>query len=314
MFVGIASCSNEPTRPNAPPGMVLVPEGSFVMGQNEGKDNPEHTVWLDAYHIDIFEVTNRQYKLFLDDIRATGDHSRRHPEESTDKDHTPFVATTPRDLLPPDAYERGSEYDYDCTAYNWRNGTFPPGTEDHPVVLVDWFDAFAYAALAGKRLPTEAEWEKAARGTTGGLYPWGQNPDPNRCNMAEHVLGIERFELEHFKNLEQLIFAEPSLSSRLLPVGSFEDTKSPFGCFDMVGNAWEWVADFYSEDYYPSSPGKNPHGPRTGAYRVCRGGGWTYPLVLTTFNPTMFRGWEVPQIKDLNTGFRCAMDVESRRR
>jgi formylglycine-generating enzyme required for sulfatase activity len=292
--------------------MVLVPAGSFVMGQAGGKDNPEHEVWLDAYYIDIHEVTNREYKSFLDDIRRTGDHGRCHPDEPPDKDHTPFVATTPRDLLPPEAYERGSEYDYDCTAYSWQNGTFLPGTGDHPVVLVDWFDAYAYARWAGERLPTEAEWEKAARGPEGRLYPWGNDPDPQRCNMAELVLGSERFEKQHFKQLEEMIFSNPVGRSLLRPAGSFPDGRSPYGCFDMVGNAWEWVADYYAEDYYPSSPTRNPRGPEHGEHRVCRGGGWSYPLVLASFNPTMFRGWEVPQVKDHNTGFRCAMDADDK--
>ncbi len=314
-LIALASCAPSAREDGAPAlaagteGMVLVPAGIFVMGKEGGTANPRHEVFVDAFYIDVHEVTNREYKRFLDDMKRTGDHSLCHPDEPPGKDHTPYVATTPRELLPPDAYERGSEYDYDCSAFNWKDGTYLPGTAEHPVVLVDWFDAYAYARWAGKRLPTEAEWEKAARGVDERRYPWGAEAEITRCNMSELVLGIERFEMKHFAELKALGDGGYPNGSPLRPVGSFPAGRSPYGALDMVGNVWEWVADYYSESYDTRAPRRNPTGPVEGESRVCRGGGWSYPLVLGNYNPTLFRGYEVPQIKDFNTGFRCAKDA-----
>ena len=159
-----------------------------------------------------------------------------------------------------DAYEIGkypvtvAQYRKFCTATGREMPDAPDWAweNDHPMVYVTWFDAEAYCRWAGGRLPTEAEWEKAARGTDGRTYPWGDTWDKNKC--ANRQLGL----------------------TSTVRVGSYPAGASPYGCMDMAGNVWEWCADWYDEDYYKTSPSGNPEGPSSGDSRVLRGGCWGY--------------------------------------
>ncbi|MGA1865579.1 MAG: formylglycine-generating enzyme family protein, partial [bacterium] len=218
--------------------MAFIPAGSFRMGSDEfSGEGPAHDVYLDAFFIDKYEVTNAQYEIFW---KSTG---RRPP-------------------------------------VNWGkpgfNGSF------QPVTGVSWEDASDYAAWAGKRLPTEAEWEKAARGTDSLLYPWGNKWDEGRCRSNSK---------------------DPS--SGLARIGSYPEGVSPFGCHDMAGNAWEWCSDWFMTDYYSQTESRNPKGPQDGSWHVLRGGGWdSAPDELRA----SFRQGGCPGGGYRCAGFRCVKD------
>jgi formylglycine-generating enzyme required for sulfatase activity len=223
---------------------VLVPAGVFRMGDNAGdgevRERPVHEVDLDAYYIGKFEITNGAWRQFRDD--SDYDNPELWPEHRV----------VPKDQVP-----------YWTQATNHGGGT--PGSDTYPVLGVNWDSAVAYCNWLSRktgrkyRLPTEAEWEKAARGTDQRRYPWGNTIDRSYANFV----GAQAFDTG-------------------VPVGYYDgsrrgnqqthDNASPYGAYDMAGNVMEWCHDWYSRDYYAVSPKKNPQGPADGAYRVVRGG------------------------------------------
>lgn len=233
--------------------LVCVPAGSFMMGAAEddlqagADEKPQHQVTLDAFWIDRTEVTNA---MFAKCIAAGACHERKY---------SPYLWGV---RLP-----NGTPY-YGETLY-----------DDFPVIVLDGEEAQAYCEWAGRRLPYEAEWEKAARGTDGRLYPWGASIDCGHANF----LGCE---------------GKPA------QVTSYDSGASPFGVLNMSGNLWEWVADWYDPAYYSQSPAENPLGPDTGEYHILRGGGWR--SLTSQLRVTNRASGKPEHSTDGEIGIRCA--------
>ena len=240
--------------------MVLVPAGEFTMGSNADDEllaqcqeynsncdsswhqdeEPSHTVSLDDFYIDRYEVTNALYAACVDAGACP-----------------PLTDTSSATR---DSYYGNPEYD------------------NFPVIYVDWNMAKTYCEWRGARLPSEAEWEKAARGTEGGVYPWGVEADNTYANFNEDI-------------------------GDTTAVGSYESGKSSYGVYDMAGNVWEWVSDYYSETYYQNSRLDNPLGPEAGEFHVVRGGSWyDHPYLIRTSVRNAF----APTFVENNFGIRCA--------
>ncbi|MBI3890404.1 MAG: formylglycine-generating enzyme family protein [Candidatus Wallbacteria bacterium] len=175
----------------------------------------------------------------------------------------------------------------------WRDPRFD--RPEQPVVGVTWTDAMAYARWAGKRLPTEAEWERASRGDQKASYPWGGEL-PNDAGVVRACFAMGPA-------------GTPHATMGPVVAGSYPNAASPFGFLDMVGNAAEWVSDRYADNYYAGSPERNPKGPATGAERVVRGGSWADPAEKITVT---IRGHLHAESEESTVGFRCAMDAKAR--
>jgi len=223
--------------------LVFVPKGEFTMGSNNGEANekPVHKITLDAFWIDQTEVTNKQYS-----ICVSGGGCTRPRNTSSDTRSS---------------YYSDSKFD------------------NYPVVHVSWDDAVAYCKWVGRRLPTEAEWEKAARGVDERNYPWGNEaPNTNLLNYDGNI-------------------------GDTTEVGRYPDGKSLYGAYDMAGNVWEWTNDWYSETYYQNSPLLNPQGPDSGNARVWRGGSWYHYYRNVR---SAYRVWSDSAFTSGDIGFRCA--------
>jgi len=243
---------------------VTIPAGTFQMGaqskdpakgnydpEANADESPVHVVELNAFQIGRCPVTVEEYGQFLKD-EGYGDQQ----------------------------WWKGGGFGQKAAPGDWEEQM---RHRSRPVVNVTWYEAAAYCAWAGGRLPTEAEWERAARGTEGRKYPWGNEaPDASRANYGGTTVG------------------------HASPVGLFPRGKTPEGMVDMAGNVWEWVADWYADDYHGKSPRENPPGPKRGDYRVLRGGSWFYPSWLLR---SARRLGLAPVHWYVGFGFRCAREV-----
>ena len=270
------------------PGKVKPTEIKFARawaGWALADERPAHPVRLKAFAIDRYEVTNAQYRKFLAAVHRQGDAAWAHPAQPKGKDHTPRYWKEFNPLLKDPAYARLAQYD--ATTFT---------ADAKPVVGVDWYDAYAYAQWAGKRLPTEAEWEFAARGPDGRRWPWGNDWQWGLCNIVGEKLGAD----VRAQGKEKDGYIYPA------PVGTYPAGRSPFGCDDMAGNAAEWVADWYAVDTYQTDTADNPRGPSDGTERVVRGGSsQNYP----SYTRCAVRAHREPEFKIFSLGFRCAKDL-----
>jgi formylglycine-generating enzyme required for sulfatase activity len=249
---------------------VQIPAGEFVMGSNSGRsdERPQRSVFLDAFEIDRFEVSNAQYQRFLQTMKRTA---------------------------PP----------------YWPGGEYPIDQADYPVVGVSWEDADAYCTWAGKRLPTEAEWEKACRGTDSRIYPWGDVWDLSRANVEVTAPQSWPVDWNEAWTLLQASSNETG-QRRLMPVGSYLDGASTYGVLDLVGNASEWVEDWYTWSDYQHMPAQNPRGMGPPWNHSLRGSPWFDPYGSTSWVQDMSRCSarnSSHETRDPRVGFRCARTV-----
>lgn len=240
--------------------MLCVPAGNFLRGSNDSytiyEESPAYNVYLDTFWIDQTEVTNQMFAAFL--------NARGNQSEGGSTWYNP--------------------YDPNTSFISKSGGSWvvAPGHENAAVSNVSWYGAYAYCAWTGKRLPSEAEWEKAARGTDGRIFPWGNTLDCSRANVKDCGYTFPR------------------------PVKSYPSGASPYGAYDMIGNAWEWVNDWYLVEYYQTPNASNPSGPATGDKKVLRGGSWTNPELYARAS---IRGWSLPYVTGNSFGFRCAANA-----
>ena len=250
--------------------MARIPAGEFQMGSNDENayhdEQPVHTVFLEAFYMDKYPVTNEQYKTFVDENPA---------------------------WCKPSVFRKfiGTKYHDHYYLHHWHKNDYPRERADHPVVHVSWHAAMAYARWADKRLPTEAEWEKAARGgLINKAYPWGDSVDPTKANYDWNAGGTT-------------------------PVGKYP--ANGYGLYGMSGNIWEWCLDVYDPYFYVNSPRQNPisslntninHATNDKSARVLRGGSWHIPA---PFVRVANRNGEVPTFTLNVIGFRCARSLTS---
>ncbi len=292
-------------KQNIPEEMVLVPEGKFLMGSTEDDvkklleldsnveasrfdvEVPQREVYLSAYLIDKCPVTNADYKKFIE----SGGYKQRDCWSKVGWDYI-------SQIKPLDSGNLDSTMG---------------GEDDCPVTNISWYEAEAFAKYVGKRLPTEAEWEKAARGTDGKVYPWGNEFDKAKLNCSEARI------------------------EKTTPVVKYVQGRSEYGCFDMAGNVWEWTADWFDSQYYRSAPDRDPQGPGkaeddpffgrpedvgTSIYefeppeeggdtlsdcRVLRGGSWSGGGVVHIRCAN--RDYDEPDYRNETIGFRCARSI-----
>jgi len=259
--------------------MVLVPAGPFPMGSTlDFCSQPVHQVTLDSFYIDKYEVTNAEFEQF---INLDGYETQAYWSPAGWGWRTAGSFTAPA---------------------NWgsadhRSGPAYPG---FPVHSVCWYEAEAYANFAGKRLPTEAEWEKAARGDDQRTYPWGEGVGPPQANYWESY--------DPFESGGARVTPVGFYDGRLHPNPPFQTTNaaSPYGAYDLAGNVEEWVQDWFACNYYSYSPPSNPQGPATGSTRCFRGGPWDLGyLYLASY----LRSNADPSLRPSRRGFRCARSI-----
>jgi iron(II)-dependent oxidoreductase len=268
LFLAFAGSQKPVNVPPAPEGMVAIPAGEFWMGRthfflidevgwlerDRRDDTPAHKVYVDAFYLDKYEVTNEEFARFLE---KTG----------------------------------GSKPWY------WPGGKIAKGDERKPVHDVTWFQADAYCKSAGKRLPAEAEWERAARG---GL-------EKQKFSWGDGGLGLGGSDTDTGVSAEAANNKRAHVGYPWGPAAVGSYPPNGFGLHDITGNVWEWIDDWYDRDYYTMTPDRNPQGPETGVYKVIRGGGWSDDDERNLMNH--YRNFSDPSRGASTIGFRCAKSI-----
>jgi sulfatase modifying factor 1 len=295
--VRVSTTQNNPSLEN----MVLIPAGSFLMGRQDrggwtpmadpdmfNDELPPHEVYVDAFYIDQYEVTNAQFMEFAEATQYITEAERDGASDvmvPIDQAETPLV---------------GSDIGWSwMRGASWRTPEGPGSSivdrMGYPVVHITWNDANEYAKWVGKRLPTEAEWEKAARGGTISNWFWGDDLDGS--GKYANIYGEHRVDYQYAAGVYDGF-------DRTAPVGSLQPNQ--YGLYDMAGNVFEWTADWYQYDYFANSPYENPKGPESGTTKVIKGGGW---YICECFMRPANR--EASETRDRNhgLGFRLAVDV-----
>jgi formylglycine-generating enzyme required for sulfatase activity len=254
--------------------MLVIPGGTFTMGALESDPSagfdevPEHEVIVDTFYLDKFEITVAQYAAFLNTLGTFEGACQE------------IDCAWPRGLIGYTSYLIQVDED-DVRTYEAMEEF-----ENYPINHVSWYGADTYCRAVGARLPTEAEWEYAARGSDGRVYPWGyEPPDETRA-----------------------VYFSTSYTD-LKPVDALPDGASPFGIYGMAGSMWEWVSDWYDPNYYTNSPVDNPSGPEDGEVKVVRGGAWPNNNQEDRIRSAN-RNWREIAFFSPDLGFRCAYDLE----
>jgi eukaryotic-like serine/threonine-protein kinase len=280
VLASVAPSASAAPQPTCPDEMVQIPAGQFFMGSDlkDAPDNekPSHNVAVESVCMDLYEVSVKKYKACSDQGKC-----RRAPTEV----EWPKITAAER-----------ATYSPLCTITD-------PEKLDHPITCVTWEMADNYCKANDKRLPTEAEWEFATRGPDGRIYPWGDDPPTadhlNACDAQCLAWGKA-----HKVELKALEKGDDGFATTA-PVGKFPAGRSRFGPYDVVGNVWEWVADWYGD--YKADAAKNPLGPTTGERKVIRGGAWNAGFE-TWLHPS-FRYAQVPSAQSYGIGFRCVKNT-----
>ena len=283
VLIGCLGCSSDNTPIVDSTGMILIKGGEFMMGTDDGfpYEGPPHRVELDSFYLDEHEVTNGQYALFAE---ATG--------YQTESEKLGWSGIFDPSKM---SWTKGDGAD-------WRHPEGPDSSHteipDYPVVHLSWNDADAYCDWRGARLPTEAEFEYVVRGgLKGAKYAWGDELTPHGVHRANLWQG-------HFPDEDQ----SRDGYSNYGPVKQFP--ANPYGVYDLTGNVWEWVHDWYSPTYFQSSPTRNPRGPAEGDQKIQRGGSWLCSENYCQGYRVSARMMTAPDSGLNNLGFRCAGYVE----
>ena len=262
--------------------MIYVPAGRFKMGSNDGssREKPAHDVHVDAFYISKSEITNRQFKKFVDV------NPEWHKGRIDGKLHNGWYLK------------------------HWEGDSYPSDKADHPVVYVSWFAAKAYCEWAGGRLPTEAEWEKAARGADGRTYPWGSLWDRSKCNSASYWAKKDLLDSDAWKKWWE---AEgKNVRWATMKVGSFPTGASPYGVQDMAGNVWEWCSSKRESYPYRADDGREDLSD-TASSRVLRGGSFSLGLLASDCRAALRFSYTPTGCYGGGFGFRLCVSGEAPR-